>query len=222
MAEYPDERAPLLPPRSDSHPVGSCSYPSGVDRTLGPLSNGFSGNSTPRSRPRCDCQCSTHLDEVAPTTRPKPSVSFWSSLFDSEFVSLSLENSGSVARDHLASERTFLAYVRTSLAVASSGVALIQLFTAASRGPGSNVQEQLLAVGRGAERYIRPLGCITVLIGISILVIGITRFFVVQSALIQGKYPAARLAIGFLAVSMSALVALTFAVMVAGNLDNGQ
>jgi len=33
-----------------------------------------------------------------------------------------LENSGSVARDHLASERTFLAYVRTSLALASAGV----------------------------------------------------------------------------------------------------
>lgn len=35
---------------------------------------------------------------------------------------LILENSGSVARDHLASERTFLAYVRTSLALASAGV----------------------------------------------------------------------------------------------------
>jgi hypothetical protein len=35
---------------------------------------------------------------------------------------LALENTGSVARDHLASERTFLAYVRTSLAVASTGV----------------------------------------------------------------------------------------------------
>lgn len=33
-----------------------------------------------------------------------------------------LENSNSVARDHLASERTFLAYVRTSLAVVSAGV----------------------------------------------------------------------------------------------------
>ena len=37
-------------------------------------------------------------------------------------ISLRLENSGSVARDHLASERTFLAYMRTSLAIASSGV----------------------------------------------------------------------------------------------------
>jgi hypothetical protein len=33
-----------------------------------------------------------------------------------------LENSGSVARDHLACERTYLAYVRTSLAIASTGV----------------------------------------------------------------------------------------------------
>lgn len=33
-----------------------------------------------------------------------------------------LENAGSVARDHLASERTFLAYVRTSLAISMAGV----------------------------------------------------------------------------------------------------
>ena len=37
-------------------------------------------------------------------------------------VSLTLENCGSVARDHLALERTFLAYVRTSLALTTSGV----------------------------------------------------------------------------------------------------
>ena len=37
-------------------------------------------------------------------------------------LNLRLENSGSVARDHLASERTFLAYVRTSLVIASTGV----------------------------------------------------------------------------------------------------
>ena len=36
--------------------------------------------------------------------------------------SLELENSGSVARDHLAAERTFLAYVRTSLGCAAAGV----------------------------------------------------------------------------------------------------
>lgn len=36
--------------------------------------------------------------------------------------SLTLENSGSVARDHLASERTFLSYMRTSLTIAGTGV----------------------------------------------------------------------------------------------------
>lgn len=37
-------------------------------------------------------------------------------------LSIVLENKGNVARDHLASERTYLAYVRTSLATASAGV----------------------------------------------------------------------------------------------------
>jgi hypothetical protein len=35
---------------------------------------------------------------------------------------MELVNSGSVARDHLASERTFLAYVRTSLGICSMGI----------------------------------------------------------------------------------------------------
>jgi hypothetical protein len=40
-------------------------------------------------------------------------------------LSLTLQNTGSVARDHLASERTFLAYVRTSLSFASAGVGMV-------------------------------------------------------------------------------------------------
>ncbi|BGP26247.1 hypothetical protein JCM10295v2_005192 [Rhodotorula toruloides] len=39
-----------------------------------------------------------------------------------------LENKGAVARDHLAGERTFLAWLRTSLALASIGIAVTQLF----------------------------------------------------------------------------------------------
>lgn len=37
-------------------------------------------------------------------------------------VAYSLENKGSVARDHLASERTYLAWLRTSLSLASIGI----------------------------------------------------------------------------------------------------
>ena len=49
-------------------------------------------------------------------------------------ISFTLENSGSVARDHLASERTFLAYMRTSLALASAGVGMSVSGVLASSG----------------------------------------------------------------------------------------
>lgn len=53
----------------------------------------------------------------------KPSKSWMTNLRRSRYrPSLVLKNSGSVARDHLASERTFLAYVRTSMGLASMGV----------------------------------------------------------------------------------------------------
>jgi uncharacterized membrane protein YidH (DUF202 family) len=93
-------------------------------------------------------------------------------------ISLSLKNQGSVARDHLSSERTFLAYVRTSLAIASTGVgtslsdldpshllicllALVQLFTLST----SNLNA-------AAQIYARPLGGLTIMLGICVLLIG--------------------------------------------------
>jgi uncharacterized membrane protein YidH (DUF202 family) len=117
--------------------------------------------------------------------------------------SLILENSGSVARDHLASERyaeltrfsspmsrltdtsTFLAYVRTSLAIASTGVgelliitgtplffmrhlykALVQLFSIC---PNTSSSRTAL---HGIQANSRPLGAITVCFGMSVLAIG--------------------------------------------------
>ncbi|KAF8967111.1 hypothetical protein BDZ97DRAFT_1656910 [Flammula alnicola] len=127
-------------------------------------------------------------------------------------VSLRLENSGSVARDHLASERTFLAYMRTSLAIASSGVALVQLFSAASVSVPQGSAHRL-------HLYIRPLGASTIVIGLIVLFIGVVRYFTVQSALTKGYFPVARIATGFIAVMLTALVTLTFGIMLAGKLE---
>lgn len=52
----------------------------------------------------------------------------WYKRVAENYGSVSLENKGSVARDHLALERTFLAWLRTSLAFASIGIAVTQLF----------------------------------------------------------------------------------------------
>ena len=68
---------------------------------------------------------STQLDAQKPAPGSSHTTSSRRSRFPPNLlrhISLRLENSGSVARDHLASERTFLAYMRTSLAISASGV----------------------------------------------------------------------------------------------------
>jgi hypothetical protein len=63
------------------------------------------------SQPKTD---NASVPAVVGAGTPNPNVPF--------SVSLTLRNTGSVACDHLASERTFLAYVRTSLSFASACV----------------------------------------------------------------------------------------------------
>ena len=80
------------------------------------------------SSPSPDCQhkCSEQLQPLLSRSQPFHSIR--------NSLGLRLENSGSVARDHLACERTFLAYMRTSLAIASAGVGkFCYMFRAYSR-----------------------------------------------------------------------------------------
>ncbi|THH14553.1 hypothetical protein EW146_g5786 [Bondarzewia mesenterica] len=151
---------------------------------------------------------STNNDELDPPTSlspPSPSsgrsrIPPWLYRFSPVLV---LENTGSVARDHLALERTFLAYVRTSLAFASAGVALVQLFTIASNTASA-------AAAARMTRFARPLGATVILIGMFVLVVGTTRYFRIQTLLTRGLFPAARLTVALQAFAVCALTIVVF------------
>jgi len=153
-------------------------------------------------------------DLMNPPSQPQPSPTLRSLRQGVQKISpsLTLENSGSVARDHLASERTFLAYVRTSLAIASTGVALVQLFTISA-----STTESLGSTAITNQRiqvFARPLGATIVILGLFVLLLGLARYFMIQTSLTKGKFPVARVSIAFIAVMLSILVAIVFAILV--------
>lgn len=129
-------------------------------------------------------------------------------------VVLSLQNTGNVARDHLASERTFFAYVRTSLMIATAGVALAQILSFTEFYTKDHTRRF-----RHVEVCARPLGAAAVVLALIILMIGVVRYFSVQHALVQGRFPVARIAVAFTAGLVGALIVAAFGVMTDGLLS---
>ncbi|KAJ7653394.1 hypothetical protein B0H17DRAFT_897096, partial [Mycena rosella] len=130
---------------------------------------------------------------------------------------LMLENCGSVARDHLASERTFLAYVRTSLAIVSAGnillinrTALAQLLTLSE-----GLKNQVFTHLKPFENYGRPLAVASILLGLYVLLVGTSRYFAVQTALPRGMFPVARFRLGVIALVLAGIVTVLFGLLIA-------
>lgn len=136
--------------------------------------------------------------ERAPTNLP--------GLFWHRLGALELENKGSVARDHLALERTFLAWLRTSLAFASIGIAVTQLFrlnTSTQSADPNAPENKLKHVGK-------PLGVTFLGIAVLVLMIGVNRYYESQAWLLEGKFPASRGSV-FLLTAVAAAVSEGFA-----------
>ncbi|KAI9310754.1 hypothetical protein BX666DRAFT_1818897, partial [Dichotomocladium elegans] len=116
-----------------------------------------------------------------------------------------LENSGSVARDHLANERTFLAWLRTSLSTISVGIGITQLFRL----------DRAVEHDSQLRTWGRPVGLIFILMSILFLFFAFVRYFHCQATMVKGYFPASRGIVLFTAAStFLSMVALLFAVYV--------
>ncbi|KAL1927915.1 hypothetical protein VTP01DRAFT_3320 [Rhizomucor pusillus] len=122
--------------------------------------------------------------------------------------SLLLENTASVARDHLANERTFLAWLRTSMALITVGVAAVTAITQLYHlAPGDTS-------GIDHRRVGRSIGAIFVTFSILFLYFGNARYFHAQNAMTKGYFPASRGSVLFASVSVLGMLLAMFVVLV--------
>lgn len=102
-----------------------------------------------------------------------------------------LKNKSSVARDHMANERTLLAWIRTSLTFLTFGIGFLQFYRIEIKTPNYQINNELLII----EKLTKPIGLICIILSILTLSFGTFRYFQVQNSLMIDNYPATRLTI---------------------------
>lgn len=128
-----------------------------------------------------------------------PVVKFWTTQ-----VSLTMDEGSQ--RDHLALERTFLGYLRTSLAFSMTGVLIAQLL----RLQHAHTPHPVF----GYYVLGKPLSVIFISFSIVILLVGVVRFWRQQAAMTRGKIHAGGWEMTGLAVFTGLLFLTVFALMI--------
>ena len=108
-------------------------------------------------------------------------------------------NSGSTARDHLANERTFLAWARTGLTFVGLGVAIDSLLRVSAVADPTNVPT-------GDEKWKTHVPATgLVMTGGAVLTYSTFRYYRVQRCLMQGTFPLNRVGMGAVVMTTSIL-----------------
>lgn len=114
-------------------------------------------------------------------------------------------------------ERTFLAWLRTSLAFASIGIAVTQLF----RLNSSISEERPVSRARISLRNVgKPLGATFLAVAIIVLFTGFHRFFESQHYLMRGRFPASRTSVLLVALITAVLIVASLVLVLAISQEN--
>jgi uncharacterized membrane protein YidH (DUF202 family) len=108
-------------------------------------------------------------------------------------------------------ERTFLAWLRTSLAFASIGIAVTQLFRLNTSLEAEKPSKNLNTL----RQMGKPLGSTFLGISILILFLGYRRYFLSQQWVMQGKFPASRGTVTIVAFVAFAIMVASLVVVIA-------
>lgn len=107
----------------------------------------------------------------------------------------------------MANERTFLAWVRTSLAFLTFGVGFLQYYRVESKASVLESNSKTSAI----ERLNRPIGSICMVLSGLTLIFGAVRYFQVQDLLQNDYYPATRFTILIILLMNLSMLIVVFA-----------